>query len=1205
MGMGLGLSRTCGWVGCSSLVRAGAVWLTALAWAQPTLAQTGTDGAIGGVVLTATGALVADAAVVVRGTETGLVERTRSGTRGEFLVVRLPVGEYSVSVENAGGALTLPGPVVVALGEVTEVEARMPVGKNSPASAASVSSGANAGDSIGQNSGGAALGEVALAELPLLNGEWRSLALAVPQANAAAEADDTAGEVSFRGVAMSQNSSQTDGISADEGFGGARAGAGVQEDADAGSEEVLDRSLGVGSGAGSVVDGGQRAGSAYTFAQGAVREFRVQGQGDAATYGSALYGHGVGGVVTTVSRSGGTRLHGMVFYTARNSAWAAANPFSVASNYVNGVVTSGVVKPQDQRQQFGGSVGGPIPLFKGDRRSTQKRPDPVPGLFYFLAYDQQLRDFPAISAPGYAGFYELTASQTDLLANRGVSPAKTMAALNYLNSLTGTVPRRADQTVDFGRVDWRRKGGSRVVFEYNRAQWNGPAAARSEAVVDRGTASIGSSYGAVDAGVVRWVQFLRGGLSNEVRAQYGQQLQYETAQTPLPQEPNIGPGGMPPEVSIGPQGLLFGTPAALGQRAYPQERREEVADVLAWVKGRHFVQLGGDFSAISDYTDSLVNVEGAFTYDSGTTDAMGAHVELGGLVDWITDYTFGVYAYPNGGCPNGPYQGLHYPCFRSYSQSFGQQSSTFSTQEWAGFAQDDWRVARRLTLHLGVRYEYEFLPLPQQPNAELDGVFGATGASSVFPEDRNDYGPRLGVAWQPLGVGHGVLRLAYGVYYGKLPGATVRAALLDTALASSVTRVRILPTTETACPQMPTVGFGYACSYVAAPPVAVAATTSAMVFDRRFRMPMVQQATVAIEHGMGAGVLGIAEFTMNLDRQLPNSVDINIAPSTGAKEFQMQGGTGAMGVQNGEVFAVPVYSERVSTNFGPVTDLVSNANATYNGLTLEARRGLGSGRSGYGGVGRGLEFRVGWTWSKAIDYGQNAGATPRTNGQFDPFNIRYDKGLSALDFPHRVVATAVWSPRVGGDSPERGLPAAAERALPAAMERALRRAADGWSLAGIFAEASGRGYSYDIFGGTRLAGGRESINGSGGSVVLPTVGRNTLRLPDSANLNVRVSRSFRLRGGLNGEGLHLHASAEAFNVANHLNYSGVEQRAFLVETPVPLSGTTGPVVTPLVFQNAATVATEGLNVQPFGAYTAAGTSQARERQVQLGIRLEF
>ena len=117
---------------------------------------------------------------------------------------------------------------------------------------------------------------------------------------------------------------------------------------------------------------------------------------------------------------------------------------------------------------------------------------------------------------------------------------------------------------------------------------------------------------------------------------------------------------------------------------------------------------------------------------------------------------------------------------------------------------------------------------------------------------------------------------------------------------------------------------------------------------------------------------------------------------------------------------------------------------------------------------------------------------------------------------------------------------------------------------------------------------------------MPTVGRNTLRLPDSANLDVRLSRSFRL-----GETLRLRGSVEGFNVTNHVNISGVTQRAYLASTPVPLSGTSGPEVTPLVFQDAATVATEGLNVLPFGAYTAAGTNQARERQVQFGLRLEF
>jgi hypothetical protein len=1124
-------------------------------------AQSATDGAIGGHVVNATGKAVAGALVVVTGSETGLEVQTHSGRRGEFLIPRLPVGKYGVTVKAAGIAHALAEPVGVLLGDVTEVEVRLaPTAAGSP--------GRAAGE-------GADVTEEEKEELPVDGGDWRSLALTVPSANNVGDSDDSSGELSFRGVDATQNSNRNDGVSGDASFSAMRGGVGVEEDPEAGSDEVSDRTSGVGSGANSVADGGQRAGSSYAFSQAAVREFRVEGQGSAAAYGSALYGHGVGGVVTTVSRSGGTKLHGMGFYTVRDSAWAAVNPFSIESSYANGVVTSGLVKPADTRQQFGGSVGGQAPgkVAAGIRGR----------LFYFYAFDQQLRNFPAISSPGYAGFYALTATQTALLANRGVTVAKTNAALNYLNSLTGTVARRADQTVNFGRVDWQLKGGSRLVLEYNRARWSSPAGARSGAVVDRAVTSLGSSYGNVDAGVLRWVEIPRGGLSNELRVQYGRQLQYETAQSPLAQEPNVGPGGMPPEVSIGPDGLVFGTPAGLGQRAYPDERRLEAADVVAWVRGRHLVQFGGDFSALTDLTDSLSNAEGTFNYDSGATGG-----KAGGLVDWVTDYTFSVNAYPNAACPSIVAE-VHYFCFRSYSQSFGQQSLSFATKEGAAFVQDDWRVSRTLTVHAGMRYELQVLPPPQQPNLALDAVFGAQGASGAFPEDRNNFGPRVGVAWQPFGLGRGVVRVGYGVYYGKLPGATVRTALLDTAMPTSTTRIRVLPTTETLCPQMTTVGFGYPCSFLALPAGVVAATTSAVVFDRRFRLPMVQQATVAVEHGVGLGVLGSVGYVMNLDRQLPNSVDINIAPSADEQLFQLVGGTGAMGARDGETFVVPVYSQRLSLDYGPVTDIVSNANATYHGVTVEARRGLGSSRAGYEGAGRGLEFRVGWTWSKAIDFGQNAGAVPRANGQFDPFRVRYDKGLSALNFPHRVVATVVWSPRVSGEDSGGASPTA---------ERTVLRLANGWSLAGIFSEASGRGYSSDIFGGTRLTGGRESINGSGGSAVLPTVGRNTLRLQDSANLDVRVSRSFRL-----SESVQLRGAAEIFNAMNHLNYSGVTQRAFLAGTP----GTDGVAagVTPLVFQDAATVAAEGLNVLPFGAYTAASTSETRERQVQLGLRVEF
>jgi hypothetical protein len=945
--------------------------------------------------------------------------------------------------------------------------------------------------------------------------------------------------LTVRGLASTQNSSQIDGVSHDQSFGAVPVGTG----ASAGRDEEDDQGAALPAGGASGSGGrGRRAGAAYTFSQGAVREFRLSEN----SY-SALYGRAAGGVMTVVSRSGTNVLHGAAFLTVRESAWAAANPFSIATSYANGVITSGVVKPQDRQEQFGGSVGGPLQRGR---------------LFYFAAYDEQRRGFPAVSSPADAAFYALTATQMGLLGTRGVPRAKTVAALNYLSSLTGPVPRRHDQTVMFGKVDWRVGEGSRVSVQYNRARWNSPAGATTAPVVARGRSSLGNNEGQVDEVMGRWTTSAGKRMSNEVRLLYGRDFQYEAAQTPLPQEPTVGPGGLAPQVGIGPDGLMFGTPASLGRKAYPDERRMELADSFAWVKGRHLIRVGGQMSMVSDPVDALNNEEGSFLYDSGVT---GGHA--GGLVDWITDYTFNVNAYPNGGCPTIN-AAVHDFCFRSFSQSFGEQTTSFNTQEWSGYAQDDWRMRPGLTVNLGVRYEYELLPFPQRTNAALDTVFGKVGSTSVFPEDRNNFGPRLGVAWKPGWLRGTVVHAGYGLYYGRLPGLTIRSALTDTALPTSTTHVRITPTTETLCPQVANQGFGYACAYLAAPPAAVGTTTSAMVFDRRFRLPAVQQASVGMEHGIGGGVTASASFVMNLDKQLPNSVDMNIAPSAAMKMFQLIGGPskgGTKGVEDGEKFAVPVYTARVSSSFGPVTDIVSNGSASYDGLTLGARRRT---RGGF-------DLRVNWTWSKAIDYGQMGSGVPRTNGQFDPLTTGYDKGLSNLNYPHRVTVAMQWSPVVRSE------------------HRWMKAVANGWEAAPVFLESSGRAYSYQISGGTRLSGGHESLNGSGGSTYLPTVGRNTLRLPDQMRINLRVSRSVPLR-----EGVKLRGVAEVFNLGNRVNYSGVATRAFLVGAPV--AG-----VTPLVFQDAAAVATEGLNVQPFGTFTSASTSQTRERQVQLGLRVEF
>jgi len=74
-------------------------------------------------------------------------------------------------------------------------------------------------------------------------------------------------------------------------------------------------------------------------------------------------------------------------------------------------------------------------------------------------------------------------------------------------------------------------------------------------------------------------------------------------------------------------------------------------------------------------------------------------------------------------------------------------------------------------------------------------------------------------------------------------------------------------------------------------------------------------------------------------------------------------------------------------------------------------------------------------------------------------------------------------------------------------------------------------------------------------------------------------------------------------VVNRLNYSGVTQRAYIAGTPGSSGAPAG--ITPLVFQDAATIASEGLNSLPFGTLTDAGAGLQRERRMQLGLRFEF
>lgn len=1107
------------------------------------------DGVLSGTVVGADGRPAAHVRLEFRSLRDA-VELTElhvaeTDAHGSFGLLTLAAGDYSVEIAASGKK------AAVRLRNVTVREAET----NLVMLPASLGVGAVA---TTQSTDAALTGTqqqvdaAALLELPLEAREWESVARVLSTANdatavgeypgterdGAADVDEAARRggglsgsteaasgVSFAGLPVTQNAERVDGFSDEQSFRSGPRGAAA---------------------------GGPLSGSS-SYGQSALRSVRVLPRSFSAQYGN---GAGTGTAIRT--RAGTERIHGSAFYLLRESAFAATNPYSIVTHYNNGGVTSALQKPEDGLQQFGGNLG--LPLARARHGA--------PSRFLFASLEEQVRSNPLISTPSDPNFYALSNTQSTVLRVRGVTAVAQNAALNYLDSLSGQIDRHGTRTLAFARADAHLTRHDEVTAAYGLNLFHALAGTgfdqNSEAVTSRGRGSVGDRDIDLTAVTASWRHVLTGHANNEVRFQLARDLESETPHAPLPQEPAVSPGGFAPQISIEPNGFSFGTPAGLGRRAFPYEQRVEAGELLHYARGRHLLSLGGEWSRVHDRIEQLSNAEGSFLYDSATSGA-------GGLVDWITDYTFSVNAYPNGACPS-IVATPHFFCFRSFTQSFGGEDTAFVTHHFAGFAEDHFRLRAGLSLTLGARYEYLLLPLPHAQNVALDAAFanvggGLPGSTSSFPEDRNNVGPRAAIIWRPSHGAFGTLHVGYGAFYGRLTGATIRAALTDTALPSSTTQIRITPTTEVGCPSMAGVAFGYACVFQRAPTGLVAQTSSATLFASNFRLPAVQRGSLLWEQQLGKHGLVRAEYAVSVATQLPGSTDLNIAPATGSRTFFVQGGDRYPGLRSGQTFVVPLYTARRSPQYGPVTEIVSRANSTYHAGTLEAELRDWNG----------LQVRGSFTYSRAIDYGPQQGATPRQNGQFDPFTNGYDKGLSSLSFPVRFTGALVYSSQVRNRS------------------RWMREGLGGWQVSSIAFAGSGAPYSYGIFGGTRLNGGRESINGSGGATYLPTVGRNTLRLPPRASLDVRLGREWGLGGGRK-----VSAFAEAFNVLNQRSLSRVETRAFVLGTPASANAPT-----PLIFQDAMAIAAEGLTTQPFGTPTSSTAGLSRERRAELGLRLTF
>ena len=263
----------------------------------------------------------------------------------------------------------------------------------------------------------------------------------------------------------------------------------------------------------------------------AIQEFQVTTSNYSAEFGKAA-----GGVVNAVTKSGTNNLQGSAFYFLRDNKWGASNQFQTQTILKDGVNTVVRLKPDDRRQQFGATFGGPI---QRDR------------LFIFFSYDQQKRSFPGVAAPSNPGgfFAPFTAAELSTFASRGITAAQQADGIAFLQGLTGTVERTGDQTLFLPKVDWKINNSHTLSGTYNRLRWDSPAGVQTAAVVFRGIESWGNDGVETDWTIERLNSIIGQRMTNEARFQWGRDFEFQSSQKPLAGEP-VSIAGTTPQVTI-------------------------------------------------------------------------------------------------------------------------------------------------------------------------------------------------------------------------------------------------------------------------------------------------------------------------------------------------------------------------------------------------------------------------------------------------------------------------------------------------------------------------------------------------------------------------------------------------------------------------------------------------------------------------------
>jgi hypothetical protein len=961
---------------------------------------------ITGEVKDASGAVVPKVTITLTNVGTNISIKTETNDQGFYTVPSLRPGEYTVTAEKSGFNKTMRTRITLQVAQFARIDITLQTGQVSEV--IEVAGGAPLLETE-NSSRGSVIDQKKIVDLPLNGRDYNQLALLSP---GVLPGTPRLASVNFKGV-LNVNGNRTfnnvflldgvDNISYSNSFRGENV-------------QLVQPSI------------------------EALQEFKIQTN----AY-SAEFGRSSGAVVNATIKSGTNNIRGSVYEFLRNDVLDANNFFSNAL---------GAPKPRRQRNQFGAAVGGPLiknrTFWFGDYEGLRER-EGVPrtrvvptaaekaGLFSSAVVDPFAAGRPEFSKNA-AGQWVIPESRWDPVG------AKIVALIPNPTNVVNGVPIYASTPVTSTRQDQfdvrvDHQFASNINF-FGRYSFVDTNTFRPAPLPGLAEGSFNDAFGAN----LNRSQGLALGLTWTFSPTLVGDFRFGFARgNYFTNPPNFGVDG-PAQIGLknvpSDPAILGGVPKvniqgfdAVGRHTstpqFQTPRSWNPRATLSWNIGSHFIKFGTEFLHVQTKINDLNATIGRMNFENRFSNRAVGDLLLGLPSQLaLTSYTI---------------------------MDQGQDMQFY-------FIQDDFKITPKLTLNLGMRYEYATPPREKENRfANFDPVTGkdvfATDGGiferALIHPDRNNFAPRIGFAYSPTS--RLVLRGAYGIFYTH----TVRQGregllgfnppfLVDNLLQTSVTGAAAI---ATAAP------FRLVNGYPAGllDPASLAPTIGRRAQDANQRTPYIQQFNFGIQYELMKDLLLDVAYVGNKGTKLNGFRNLN-------QRAVIQNANGSQSA-----------GARPYPAFGDIQWMENRVGSSYNSLQARLEKRFSNGLTGL----------ISYTWGKALTGSPDHISTSGGGAGFDTGtfrepqngnNLRADRGLAEFDIKQRFVASYVYE-----------LPFGRGRRFGNNWNTAADIVFGGWQVTGIHAIQSGLGLTATLGGASvlNIGGERRARPNLVGDPVLP------------------------------------------------------------------------------------------------------------------------